>query len=66
MKNKKKKSVNIVVINTKIFLNMKKKKRLVEYRKDFQKNVEKHSAIIRSYETFLLVFLATQSFLYHL
>ena len=65
MKNKKKKSVNIVVINTKIFLNMKKK-RLVEYRKDFLKNVEKHFAIIRSYETFLLVFLATQSFLYHL
>lgn len=65
MKNKKKKSVNIVVINIKIFLNMKKK-RLVEYRKDFLKNVEKHFAIIRSYETFLLVFLATQSFLYHL
>ena len=37
MKNKKKKSVNIVVINTKIFLNMKKKKGWLSIEKIFKK-----------------------------
>ena len=60
----KKKSVNMVVNDVKIFPNMKNKSQLsIE---NFLKNLEKRFAIIRSCITFLLVWCPKRSFFYHL